>query len=206
MPSDRRRIPAAGMQNVRGPGTSGSRGSSAATSRRAPLPTSWRCGRPTRSTPPLSIASLRLAADLGFNVIRVYLHDLLWQPDPAGFMVGSTASSISPPRHGIHCIVVFFDGVWHNRSYVGPRARPDPRRPQLALAAEPKLAGGRGPGNMAATPRVRPGRPLGGSATTGASSCGTCTTSPATRACWVTRLPLLQETFAGPERSTRHSH
>ena len=72
---------------------------------------------------------LRIAADLGFNVIRVYLHDLLWQPEPRAFMARVDRFLDLAASHGIHCIVVIFDGVWHNRSYVGPQPDPDPRRP-----------------------------------------------------------------------------
>ncbi len=69
---------------------------------------------------------LRLAADLGFNVIRVYLHDLLWQPEPRAFMARVDRFLDLAASHGIHCIVVIFDGVWHNRSYVGPQPDPIP--------------------------------------------------------------------------------
>ena len=69
---------------------------------------------------------LGLAQGLGFNTVRVYLHDLLWQRDADGFMgrvdhfLGLAAS------HDIRAIVVFFDGVWNNRAYAGPQADPIP--------------------------------------------------------------------------------
>lgn len=69
---------------------------------------------------------LGLAAGLGFNVIRVYLHDLLWHPDPDAFMQRVDRFLDLAASHGLHCILVIFDGVWHNRSYVGPQPDPIP--------------------------------------------------------------------------------
>ena len=69
---------------------------------------------------------LGLAAGLGFNTVRVYLHDLLWQQDADGFMGRVDRFLGLAANHGIRAIVVFFDGVWNNRAYVGPQADPIP--------------------------------------------------------------------------------
>ncbi len=69
---------------------------------------------------------LGLAAGLGFNTVRVYLHDLLWQQDADGFMGRVDHFLGLAANHGIRAIVVFLDGVWNNRAYVGPQADPIP--------------------------------------------------------------------------------
>jgi len=66
------------------------------------------------------------AADLGFNVVRVFLHDLLWRPDPGPFLSRVKDFLEVATRQGIQTILVLFDGVWHNRSYVGPQPDPVP--------------------------------------------------------------------------------
>ena len=66
------------------------------------------------------------AEGLGFNTIRVYLHDLLWQQDADGFMSRVDDFLDLCARHRVRPIVVFFDGVWNNRAYLGPQSDPIP--------------------------------------------------------------------------------
>ncbi|QMW22408.1 glycoside hydrolase family 5 protein [Sandaracinobacteroides saxicola] len=63
------------------------------------------------------------AAALGFNAVRVYLHDLLWTEDAEGFLGRLDAFLHIADRHGIAALVVLFDDCWHE-----PRAgrQPDP--------------------------------------------------------------------------------
>ena len=69
---------------------------------------------------------LGLAQGLGFNTVRVYLHDLLWQQDADSFMGRVERFLDLCDRHRIRPIVVFLDGVWNNRAYLGPQAEPIP--------------------------------------------------------------------------------
>jgi hypothetical protein len=69
---------------------------------------------------------LGLAAGLGFNTVRVYLHDLLWQQDAEAFLGRVDRFLGLAARHGIRAIVVFLDGVWNNRAYLGPQDDPIP--------------------------------------------------------------------------------
>jgi hypothetical protein len=48
------------------------------------------------------------AADLGFNTIRVFLHDLVWEADPPAFKKGFGAFLDICQKHRIRVIVTFF--------------------------------------------------------------------------------------------------
>ena len=65
------------------------------------------------------------AACLGLNAMRVYLHDLLWQQDPAGFKQRIEQYLGIADRHGIKTIFVLFDDCWHDNPALGKQ--PDPR-------------------------------------------------------------------------------
>lgn len=65
------------------------------------------------------------AQGLGFNVVRVYLHDLLWQQDSAGFLNRIEQFLQIADRHGIGAMFVFFDGCWNPDPHLGKQ--PDPR-------------------------------------------------------------------------------
>jgi hypothetical protein len=67
---------------------------------------------------------LAWAESIGFNTVRVFLHEIPWQDDRAGFheridkFLGIAAS------HNIRPLVVFFDGVWDPDPQSGPQRRP----------------------------------------------------------------------------------
>lgn len=64
------------------------------------------------------------AQGLGFNVMRVYLHHLLWTADKEGFKKRlNTYLSISS-RHGIKTLFVFFDDCWNDTAWVGKQPVP----------------------------------------------------------------------------------
>src|SRR5690348_892855 len=49
------------------------------------------------------------AQGLGFNVVRVFLHNLLWQQDSTGFLRRMDQFLTIAHRHGIGAMVVLFD-------------------------------------------------------------------------------------------------
>ncbi|KUI35535.1 cellulase family glycosylhydrolase [Mycobacterium sp. GA-2829] len=69
-------------------------------------------------------AELRLARQVGFNTVRVFLHDLLWATDRAGFsqrlaqFVGIAAS------HQIKPMFVLFDSCWDPQPKAGRQRAP----------------------------------------------------------------------------------
>ena len=66
------------------------------------------------------------AADIGFNSVRVYLHDLLWSGDADGFLGRIDDFLAIADRHGIGTILVLFDGVWHPVPRLGKQPQPIP--------------------------------------------------------------------------------
>lgn len=66
------------------------------------------------------------AEDLGFNTIRVYLHDLLWEQDSTGFLDRMDQFLEISDRHGIKVMFVLFDGVWHPYPKLGTQPEPTP--------------------------------------------------------------------------------
>ena len=53
------------------------------------------------------------AANLGFNTIRVFLHDLLWVHDPEGLKERMEIFLSKAEAHGIGVMFVLFDSVWN---------------------------------------------------------------------------------------------
>lgn len=66
------------------------------------------------------------AAGIGMNVMRVYLHDLLWQNDSAGLLRRMDQLLAIADRHGIKILFVFFDGVWDPHPFPGKQRPPRP--------------------------------------------------------------------------------
>jgi hypothetical protein len=68
------------------------------------------------------------AASLGFNTVRVYLHDLLWDNSPDGFSVRINQFLMIAASHGIRPIFVFFDDCWNQQFALGKQPAPKPGR------------------------------------------------------------------------------
>jgi hypothetical protein len=67
---------------------------------------------------------LRLAQQIGFNTIRVYLHDLLWAQDRQGFLNRLNQFTGIAASHGIRPLFVLFDSCWDPLPRVGPQRPP----------------------------------------------------------------------------------
>ncbi len=66
------------------------------------------------------------AQGLGMNTMRVFLHDLLWQQDPAGFKQRIDTFLTIADRHHIRPIFVLFDSCWDPDPKLGPQHPPIP--------------------------------------------------------------------------------
>jgi hypothetical protein len=66
------------------------------------------------------------AAALGFNSMRVFLHDLLWMDDAQGFKDRIDRYLEIAHRHGIRTMLVFFDDCWHDDPELGKQPDPVP--------------------------------------------------------------------------------
>jgi hypothetical protein len=66
------------------------------------------------------------AKGLGFNSMRVFLHDLLWKQDSAAFLQRVDEYLAISDRHGIGTMLVLLDGVWDPYPKLGPQRAPKP--------------------------------------------------------------------------------
>lgn len=66
------------------------------------------------------------AQQLGMNSARVFLHDLLWQQDAAGFKKRIDQFLTIADKHHIRPILVFFDSCWDPDPKIGPQQAPIP--------------------------------------------------------------------------------
>lgn len=66
------------------------------------------------------------AASLGFNMMRVYLHDMLWAADAEGFAGRIDAYLAIANKHGIKTMLVPLDSVWDPFPKLGPQEEPVP--------------------------------------------------------------------------------
>ena len=69
---------------------------------------------------------LTWAEALGMNTMRVFLHDLLWQQDAAGFQKRIDRFLTIAARHHIRPMFVLFDSCWDPLPHLGPQHPPIP--------------------------------------------------------------------------------
>lgn len=66
------------------------------------------------------------AAELGFNAMRVFLHDALWANEGQAYLDRVDSFLDIAWGHGIAIMPVLFDGVWHPEPKLGPQKDPIP--------------------------------------------------------------------------------
>lgn len=66
------------------------------------------------------------AEAMGMNTMRVFLHDLLWQQDAAGFRKRIDQFLVIAARHHIRPLFVLFDSCWDPSPHLGPQHAPIP--------------------------------------------------------------------------------
>jgi hypothetical protein len=66
------------------------------------------------------------AESLGFNTMRVFLHNLLWQQDSAGFLNRMDQFVTIANKHHIRPMFVLFDAVWDPMPHLGQQRQPIP--------------------------------------------------------------------------------
>jgi hypothetical protein len=67
------------------------------------------------------------AQELGFNSVRVFLHDLLWTQDQEGFLRRMERFLDVAEKHKIGVVFVLFDSVWDPKPQLGNQRAPRPR-------------------------------------------------------------------------------
>lgn len=70
---------------------------------------------------------LQMAEDLGFNTLRVYLHDLVWEADQKGFYKRMDKFLDICKKHGMRPMFVFFDDCHHPNPKLGVQPLPVPK-------------------------------------------------------------------------------
>src|SRR5688572_19286669 len=66
------------------------------------------------------------AESLGFNTVRVFLHHLLWEQDPQGFLQRIDHFLAIAERRQISTMLVLFDAVWDPYPFLGQQPAPKP--------------------------------------------------------------------------------
>jgi hypothetical protein len=66
------------------------------------------------------------AAAIGMNTMRVFLHDLIWQQDAAGYRTRIDRFLQIAEKHRIKPMLVLFDSVWDPNPQLGPQRAPKP--------------------------------------------------------------------------------
>jgi hypothetical protein len=69
---------------------------------------------------------LKWSAELGMNLHRVYLHNLLWEQDSVGFVQRMEQYLTMADSHGIKTMFVLLDDVWHPIPKLGKQPEPIP--------------------------------------------------------------------------------
>ena len=69
---------------------------------------------------------LGYAEGIGFNTMRVFLHSLAWQQDPAGFKQRVNQYLAIADKHHIQTLFVFFDDCWNKAPKAGLQPVPKP--------------------------------------------------------------------------------
>jgi hypothetical protein len=65
-----------------------------------------------------------MAASLGFNTIRVFLHQLVWQQNPEAYLNRIDLFLSIAYQHGIKTMLVLFDSVWDPFPKLGKQPEP----------------------------------------------------------------------------------
>lgn len=76
--------------------------------------------------PVVNNRELYYARTYGFNMVRVYLHYLVWEKDKKKFLKDFEKFLQLAGRHGLKTEVIFFDDIWNRFPHPGPQEPPVP--------------------------------------------------------------------------------
>lgn len=69
---------------------------------------------------------LKLASDIGFNIVRIFLHDLLWEQDAEGFVKRIDRFLEIADKHNIKVMPILLDSCWNPKPKLGRQPAPTP--------------------------------------------------------------------------------
>jgi hypothetical protein len=90
------------------------------------------------------------ARELGFTSVRVFLHDLLWSQDSAGFVRRLEQFLDLAEKHRLGVMLVLFDSVWDPAPKLGRQRDPQPHRHNSGWVQGPGVAVLQDPARVAA--------------------------------------------------------
>lgn len=67
---------------------------------------------------------LSYASTYGLNVIRIYLHYLVWEKDKEKFLQDIETFLTLADKHNLKVVISFFDDVWDGEPHLGPQSAP----------------------------------------------------------------------------------
>lgn len=79
------------------------------------------------------------ASDIGFNIIRVFLHDMLWQQGGHGFLKRIDRFLSIADKHDIKVMFVIFDSCWNPFPKLGGQPEPRPHVHNSAWVQSPHI-------------------------------------------------------------------
>jgi len=94
---------------------------------------------------------LGYASGIGMNLMRVFLHDLLYEQDPAGFLDRIEQYLKIADSFNIKTMFVFFDDCWNSEFQLGPQPPPRPNAHNSGWVESP---GCRAADDLAQRPRL----------------------------------------------------
>ena len=89
---------------------------------------------------------LGYAENLGFNSMRVFLHDLTWQQDAAGFASRIDRFLTLADKHHVKILFAIFDSCWYPLPYLGAQPAPLPYTHNSGWVQSPGVAALQAPG------------------------------------------------------------
>jgi hypothetical protein len=104
--------------------------------------------QPETFDPPRIDLEFGWAESLGFNTMRVFLHDLLWQQDAPGFQKRIDTFLGIAEKHHIKILFVLFDSCWDPHPQVGNQRAPRPGVHNSGWVQSPGAAALRDPAQL----------------------------------------------------------
>lgn len=104
--------------------------------------------QPETFDPDTIAAELDMASSLGMNTARIYLHDLLWHADAAGFCARIDLVLELAAARGVAVMLVIFDSCWDPDPHLGPQRAPKDNVHNSGWVQSPGMAALRDPAQL----------------------------------------------------------
>jgi len=82
---------------------------------------------------------LKWASEIGFNIVRVFLHDMVWEQDSKGFVKRIDKFLELADKHDIKVMPILLDSCWNPRPKLGKQPEPRPHVHNPAWVQSPHI-------------------------------------------------------------------